>query len=89
MECIEAKDIFEVINHDTIDLLKINVEGAEYEIIDNLIESNTINKIKSIQVQFHCVNKYTKIYDSLSNKLSNTHTITWRYPFVWENWTLK
>jgi len=52
-DSIEAKEIFELIGQESIDLMKINVEGAEYPILKNLIESDKITKIKNIQVQFH------------------------------------
>ena len=34
-------------------LLKLDVEGAEYEIIDKLIEDNTISLIKNIHIEWH------------------------------------
>ena len=30
-----------------VDLLKLNVEGAEYEILDNLISNNLLGKVKN------------------------------------------
>ena len=90
VDSIPASDIFKVINEDKIDLIKINVEGAEYPILKNLIESEGIKKIKNIQVQFHLFDEdINNDYETISNKLSETHNLTWRFPFVWENWQLK
>ena len=36
-----------------IDLLKINIEGGEYEVLENLIENDLIKNIDNIQIQFH------------------------------------
>lgn len=36
-----------------IDLMKINIEGGEYELLDHLIESGLVKNIADIQVQFH------------------------------------
>jgi hypothetical protein len=38
---------------DRVNLLKINVEGAEYDILDKLIETGYIKNVDNIQVQFH------------------------------------
>jgi hypothetical protein len=44
--------------------------------------------IDELQVQFHIVEgqDYQTAYKELSDRLSKTHFITWRYPFCWENW---
>lgn len=36
-----------------VDLLKLNIEGAEYGVISRLSEAGMISSIKNIQVQFH------------------------------------
>lgn len=36
-----------------IDLFKINIEGAEYDLLECIILNGYILKIKNIQVQFH------------------------------------
>lgn len=88
VESIEANRIFEMIGKDKIDLLKINVEGAEYSILNNLIESGKIKNVKNIQVQFHLIENHENEYGKISEKLEKTHKVTWRYPFVWENWEI-
>jgi FkbM family methyltransferase len=89
-EAIKASEIFGLINHKSIDLMKINVEGAEYSILNELIKSGYINKIINLQVQFHLFDDYkNNEYDDLYKKLSETHVLSWRFPFVWENWVLK
>ena len=73
-----------------IHLMKINVEGDEYKIIPRMIETGMIWHVKNIQVQFHLVDtKSPERYEKIAEDLSKTHTCTWRYPFVWENWRLK
>jgi FkbM family methyltransferase len=72
-----------------IDVLKINVEGAEFDILDALIKQRFIDKIQNVQVQFHnfvpdAENRRT----ALHAELSKTHHLTYNYPFVWENWEL-
>lgn len=89
-DSISASDIFNLINHNHIDLMKINVEGAEYKILNELIISGNIAKIFNIQVQFHLFDDNdNNDYEHLFKKLSETHELSWRFPFVWENWVLK
>ena len=73
-----------------IDLLKLNVEGAEYEILDNLISTNFIDKVKILLVQFHLNQSidYSK-YKSLKKKILKTHNCEFKSIFVWEKFTLK
>lgn len=72
-----------------IALVKINIEGGEYQLIDYIIESGLMKNIKDLQVQFHFIQgaDSEKEYNLLAKRLSFTHKPTWRYPFCWENWT--
>lgn len=77
-------------NIESIDLLKMNVEGHEFEILENLIESDLISKIKYIQVQFHkFVENCDERRETIRNKLHKTHELQWDFPFVWESWKRK
>lgn len=77
-------------NHiSTIDLLKINIEGSEYDLLESIIEAGNITKIHNIQVQFHdFVPNALERMNLIQNKLSQTHQLTYQYTFVWENWKL-
>jgi FkbM family methyltransferase len=89
-EAISASQIFNLIKHNNIDLMKINVEGAEYQILEELINTKNVSKIKNLQVQFHLFDEEeNNNYNNLVQKLSETHELLWRFPFVWENWVLK
>ncbi len=73
-----------------IDLVKINIEGAEYDLIEYLVDSGLIKNIGNIQVQFHDFfpDASTRM-EAIQKSLSVTHNLTWQFPFVWENWTIK
>ncbi|MCH7560325.1 MAG: FkbM family methyltransferase [Thaumarchaeota archaeon] len=92
VETIKLKDIVNVINENKlskIDLIKINIEGGEYEVLPKLIKSEKIRVCKNILVQFHPFGKnYQEKYESIRNKLRNTHHLTFEYPLVWENWKI-
>lgn len=61
-----------------VDLMKLNVEGAEYEILEHAIEAGILTRFKNIQVQWHGNVEYpasrrAKIVD----ELLKTHDHTW------------
>lgn len=76
---------------DTVDLMKINIEGGEYDLLNSLIEHKLIHKFKNIQVQFHdfVITNPRERMEKIQNELSKTHELTYQYDFVWENWKLK
>lgn len=75
------------INH--IDLIKINIEGDEYLLLEHMIKNNLIKKCDNIQVQFHkIVDNYEMRYNYIKYELEKTHHLTYYYPFVWENWII-
>lgn len=71
-----------------IDLLQINIEGDEYSVLHNMIESGFINKFKNIQVQFHLgIENAEAKRDSIRQRLiEKGFKIKFDYPFVWESW---
>jgi len=88
---IEVADKFiKAQNITSIDLMKINIEGGEYDLLDHLIKTGYIKNIKDIQIQFHhfVPNAETLMAD-LHKRLEATHETTYFYKFFWENWTLK
>ena len=73
-----------------IDLCKINIEGSEYSLLDNMIETGLLNVCDNIQVQFHTfIPDFEQKYEKIKIELEKTHDLTWKYPFIWENWRLK
>lgn len=72
-----------------VDLMKINIEGGEYNLLEKMISSGLISKVDNLQIQFHDIkaldseNRMKKIWLALEK----THMVTWKFrPFVWENW---
>lgn len=75
-------------NISNIDLMKINIEGAEYDLLDSLILKNNHLIIQNLQIQFHdfvfagVKERMVKI----QSELAQSHSLTYHYEFVWENW---
>lgn len=73
-----------------IDLMKINIEGGEYDLLEHMIENGTIKLVKNLQIQFHnFVPNAIQRRRSIKHQLGFTHQETWCYEFVWENWLLR
>lgn len=73
-----------------IALVKINIEGGEYELLNYIIDRGLMNNVVNLQVQFHLIEgmiaESERMYNELAKRLKQTHEISWRYPFVWESW---
>jgi FkbM family methyltransferase len=51
VEVFDLLSIMNMLNHNYIDILKMDIEGAEYDVIQNIIDSKL--KIKQILIEFH------------------------------------
>lgn len=75
---------------DRIGLLKLNIEGGEYELLRRILDAGLIAKISDIQIQFHdFVPDARHQREALRNNLARTHYLTYDFEFVWENWRKK
>ena len=71
------------------DLLQINIEGAEYDLLDYMITSGIITRMKILQVQFHNISPdCAQRHDVIRLKLQELgYREKYCYAFVWECWT--
>lgn len=75
---------------ESIDLMKINIEGEEYNVIDSLVASGKIKDISQLLIQPHTfVEDPVSKYDFMHQQLSLTHERVWSYAFIWELWRKK
>lgn len=93
-EKIELKSILNFIKNNNItyvDLIKINIEGGEYEVLESLLESGIISIFKNLQIQFHdfIIDNANERMENIQTQLAKTHKTTYQYKFVWENWVIK
>ena len=65
------------------------VEGAEYDLLDHMLNTAITNCIEDLQIQFHqFVTDAEKRHEVIRSRLLQTHHLTYDYEFVWENWRL-
>ena len=92
-ENIQLKSMIDFMKNnkiENIDLIKINIEGGEYDLLEDMIDKNVQSSFGNIQIQFHrfvpdCVERRNKIRE----ELKKTHELTYDYEFIWENWKMK
>jgi FkbM family methyltransferase len=90
---VEIRDIAETWNLlalDRVDLMKINIEGAEFPLLERMIAADLLEKVGCFMIQFHewHPGAYHRRRD-IRAALSKTHRLVWDYHFIWEKWVLK
>lgn len=83
-------DTLAELNLQRIDLLKINIEGGEYEILPACIDAKWMQRIRNIQVQFHNFVENADVKrNAIRSSLSETHNEDWCYEYIWEGWSIR
>lgn len=73
-----------------IALLKLNVEGCEFEILERILDAGLAHRFRHIQVQFHpVVHDYEARHQRIRDRLSETHELQYDAPWCWTGWKLK
>lgn len=92
-ETVQIKSINDFITTqkiEIIDLIKINIEGGEYDLLKSIIRHDLQHKMKNIQIQFHKVTaNFAAKRQHIQEILKQTHKQTYCYDWVWENWELR
>jgi len=88
IQIISLVDYIQKKSYSKIDLIKINIEGGEFELLTDLLEHPEIMRnIKYFQIQFHdFVPGAEKMMEEIQQLLSKTHRRMWSFPFIWESW---
>jgi FkbM family methyltransferase len=77
-------------NIDNVDLVKINIEGDEYEVLPELLDAGMMPRIDRLLVQFHPMNATVgERRRRIRERLSETHDCVFCYEFIWEGWRRK
>jgi len=86
-ETVNVVDIAGVIENAVhVDVLKLNIEGAEYDVIERMCKTGMVKQVDNVQVQFHnnfpgAMGRYKKI----CAMIEETHESEWDSGFVWQN----
>jgi FkbM family methyltransferase len=87
---VQVSTIETVLNSEGIDevaLMKVNIEGGEYDLLEGLTSNGLIRRIRNLQVQFHDFVPNAQVrMEAIQRRLQRTHRLTYQYPFIWESW---
>lgn len=75
---------------EVVDLLKVNIEGGEFELLEALVRTGWMEKIRYLQLQFHSVVPDAEArVEQLRRDLERSHVRQWSFDWIWESWQRK
>jgi len=84
------RDVFDVFSEPALShvgCMKINIEGAEYDLLDRMTEQHLHEQVGCFLIQFHSfVPDAIDRIKAIQQALRDTHDLKWSYPFIWERW---
>jgi FkbM family methyltransferase len=67
-----------------IDVLQINIEGYEYQLLPVLLQTNYLDNVKHLQIQFHNTDKQSvQQMNNIISELQRKFQTKFNYDFVW------
>lgn len=92
-EEIELKDVREFLFEHKIfhvDLIKINIEGEEYRLMEYLSSSPELNIFQNYLIQFHdFIDNHVERRDTIVKEMAKYYDRIFNYEFIFEGWSLK
>lgn len=87
---VEVRDVDAALRElgvDQVELLKLNIEGAEYDVLDRLLATGWLPRCRHVLIQFHEWHPRAHARRrAIRRRLRATHDEVWSYPWVWERW---
>ncbi|MBX3314252.1 MAG: FkbM family methyltransferase [Actinobacteria bacterium] len=72
---------------DRIDFLKVNIEGAEFDLFDRIIGAGLLPDVRYVLIQFHEWHpRAHRRRWRIRRELKRTHDLVWDYPWIFELW---
>ena len=90
-EYVHVRDVEAVLDelgYEDVKLLKLDAEGAEFEILERLIEVDYLDRFENVQISFHhVVDEPVRKREAIRDHLAEPHELNYDHPFVMEEWT--
>jgi FkbM family methyltransferase len=84
---IGVAEVFSAPDVRQIGCMKINIEGAEYDLLERMMELDLLQRVATLQIQFHRIEDGSeRRREVIRAALSKSHRLILDYPFVWERW---
>jgi FkbM family methyltransferase len=91
VEFITIELLLDKIGKKQVELIQINIEGEEFNLLDNMMKTGLVRRFNNLQIQFH-----TYIDDAINKRSNIQHMFVengfeklYDYPFVFEGWSLR
>jgi hypothetical protein len=89
----DVASVFDELGERDVDLMRINIEGGEYKVLERMLEQDLLKKCRKLMVQFHeqwpSRRESGPWRQSLVERIELTHKPEFKYEFVWESWVRK
>jgi FkbM family methyltransferase len=73
-----------------IGCFKLNIEGGEYDVLERLMETGMLERVRCYLIQFHRVaSDSERRRSAIRGALAKTYEPVFEFPFVWERWSRK
>lgn len=83
----DVVDAFGDLGLDHIDFLKVNIEGAEFDLFDRAIEAGIVPNVRYLLIQFHEWHPRShRRRRRIRRSLRQTHDLVWDHPWIFELW---
>lgn len=82
--------VWDELGWDRVAVLKVNIEGGEYDLLERLSDAGLLARVDCLLVQFHdwIPNGYAR-RRAIRRTLAETHDEAWCYDWAWEKWARK
>ena len=88
IESLSIQEIFDTVIE--IELVKMNIEGMEYECLEQLIRTNSLIKARYLLIQFHDFEKDShKRRDLIRKQMEKDFKNIYTFEWMWELWIRK
>lgn len=86
----DVVSVFEELNLNEVTLMKVNIEGGEFDLIQALCDSGLILNIRELHIQAHdFADMNLNNYLSMHRTLSVHFNLIRSFPYVWDFWVRK
>lgn len=79
--------VFDELGLDRVDLMKLNIEGAEYDLLERMFAAGLHDRVRYLLIQFH--EWYPRAHLRrwrIRRRLRRTHEQVWCFPWIFELW---
>lgn len=87
----DVVEVFSELELGNVDLMKVNIEGDEYSLLDRMIDTGLILRVRFLQVQFHGQGADARGPDghraAIRAELEKTHRQQWVWEDGWPTWS--